>query len=90
MTLTIEVWKSATRWPPQRWSWRARAANGRIVATSGENYVNRADCIAMAHKIFEGTTSVSFVILEEGAGKERGRIEGSTGAFLGGNDGDAA
>jgi hypothetical protein len=44
----------------------------------------------MAHKIFEGTTSVSFVILEEGAGKERGRIEGSTGAFLGGNDGDAA
>lgn len=28
-----------------QWRWRLKAANGRIVATSGEGYVNKADAV---------------------------------------------
>jgi uncharacterized protein YegP (UPF0339 family) len=28
------------------WRWRLRAANGRIIAESGESYRNREDCLA--------------------------------------------
>lgn len=28
----------------KEWRWRLRAANNRIIATSGEGYVNRQDC----------------------------------------------
>ena len=27
------------------WRWRLRAANHEIIATSGEGYVNKADCL---------------------------------------------
>lgn len=27
------------------WRWRLRAANGQIIATSGEGYINKADCL---------------------------------------------
>lgn len=30
-----------------QWRWRLQAGNNRIVATSGEGYVNKADCRAM-------------------------------------------
>lgn len=34
-----------------KWDWRARSANGKVVATSGnQGYENRADCIGMAMK----------------------------------------
>lgn len=29
-----------------QWRWRLRAANHRIIAESGEAYLNRADCLA--------------------------------------------
>jgi uncharacterized protein YegP (UPF0339 family) len=28
------------------WRWRLKAANGNILADSGEGYVNKADCLA--------------------------------------------
>lgn len=28
-----------------QWRWRLRAANGKIIADSGEGYVNYGDCI---------------------------------------------
>ena len=28
------------------WRWHLKAANGRIIADSGEGYANRADCLA--------------------------------------------
>jgi uncharacterized protein YegP (UPF0339 family) len=28
-----------------QWRWRLCAANGRIIATSGESYNNRSDCL---------------------------------------------
>lgn len=27
------------------WRWRLRAANNRIIADSGESYVNKSDCL---------------------------------------------
>jgi uncharacterized protein YegP (UPF0339 family) len=32
--------------PPVQWRWRLRAANGRIIADSGEGYNNHGDCAA--------------------------------------------
>jgi uncharacterized protein YegP (UPF0339 family) len=34
------------------WRWRLVAENGQIVATSGEGYINRADCQDMANTLF--------------------------------------
>ena len=28
------------------WRWRLRAANNRVLADSGESYVNKADCLS--------------------------------------------
>lgn len=35
----------------KQWRWRLKAANGRIVADSGESYNNKRDCIVMAQTI---------------------------------------
>lgn len=40
--LTYNIRRDATG----QWRWRLRAANGRIIAESGEGYHNRADCEA--------------------------------------------
>lgn len=34
--------------------WRLVAANGEIIADSGEGYVNRGDCLEMAERINPG------------------------------------
>ena len=28
-----------------QWRWRLKAANGRIIADSGEGYINKSDCL---------------------------------------------
>jgi uncharacterized protein YegP (UPF0339 family) len=35
----------------REWRWRLRAANGRIIATSGEGYRNKQDCLDIVEKI---------------------------------------
>lgn len=35
------------------WRWRLTAANGRIVAESGEGYKNRADALKIVNKYFK-------------------------------------
>lgn len=30
----------------KQWRWRLRAANNKILADSGESYVNKADCLS--------------------------------------------
>ncbi len=37
--------------------WRLKAANGKIVADSGEGYRNRADCLAAIDLIKRGASS---------------------------------
>lgn len=39
------------------WRWRLVAANNRIIANSGEGYVNKADCIH-AIDLVKGSASV--------------------------------
>ena len=55
MDHTIEIFSRRTvRHPRRQWWWRLRAANGRIVASSAEGYINRAHCeemaLGMAHR----------------------------------------
>lgn len=38
------------------WRWRLKAANGRIIAVSGEGYVRKADCEA-AIALVKGSSS---------------------------------
>ena len=47
MTDTVEVYKDDAG----EWRWRRQAANGEIVATSGEGYVNMKDCVDEAVKV---------------------------------------
>ena len=49
----VEIYSSRKPVGRQKWRWRVlSAANGKIVATSGEAYTNQADCEEMAHKLF--------------------------------------
>lgn len=34
------------------WRWRRKAGNGKIVATSGEGYLHRIDCLAQVAELF--------------------------------------
>lgn len=43
----------------KEWRWRMRAANGRIIADSGEGYRNKADCIAAIDLIREGAAGAA-------------------------------
>lgn len=45
----------------QPWRWVARAANGRILATSGEPYFNKADCISAIWVLFGPAASVALM-----------------------------
>lgn len=40
--------------PEQQWRWRVRAANHRIIATSGESYTSQAHCLRMVARLFPG------------------------------------
>lgn len=66
-TITVTIvetarppWRSRRRHQP--WRWVAKAANGRTVATSGESYTNRADCLAAADTAFGWATRVTLDI----------------------------
>lgn len=46
MKPTIEIYESRRGLSLRKqWRWRIKAANGRIVATSGEGYNNKADLL---------------------------------------------
>lgn len=44
------------------WRWRLKAANGNIIATSGEGYVNKADCENAIHLV-KSSSSAPIVYL---------------------------
>ena len=46
-TAKLEIYRDAKR----EWRWRLRAANGRIVADSGEGYRRRAAAYEAAHRL---------------------------------------
>lgn len=45
------------------WRWRLRASNGKIVATSGEGYRRRADCVRglLSVVLLDSTTMVDVI-----------------------------
>ena len=43
-------WTSPKRWQP--WRWTVTAANGRILAHSGESYTNKADAVDAIWALF--------------------------------------
>lgn len=44
------------------WRWRLRAANGRIIANSGEGYINREDCLHAISLVKSNQTSNADVV----------------------------
>ncbi len=36
----------------REWRWKLYATNGKCVATAGEGFKNRTDCVKIAHKLF--------------------------------------
>lgn len=51
-------WRRVRRWQP--WRWVAKASNGRILATSGESYVNRRDAVNAIVTVFGAGTDIMF------------------------------
>lgn len=43
MKATLTVYRTRSLRRSQRWAWRLTAANGRIIATSGEGYSDRGE-----------------------------------------------
>ncbi|WP_223484673.1 YegP family protein [Stenotrophomonas indicatrix] len=48
------------------WRWRLRADNGRIIATGGEGYNNKADCLHGIQLVMSATSATT-VYDQEGA-----------------------
>lgn len=46
--MTFILWKN---WWRGEWRWRLVAANNRIVASSGEGYENKNDCVAAIRRV---------------------------------------
>lgn len=62
--LTVEIIHTPRpRWSLKRrhqpWRWRARAANGKVLAVSSEAYTNRADCEAAIRLVFHVAPEVT-------------------------------
>lgn len=55
--MRYEMYKDAR----QEWRWRLKAANGNIIATSGEGYVNKADC-EYAIKLVKGSQNAPVIL----------------------------
>ena len=47
MKATLIVYRTRSLRRSQRWAWRLQAANGRIIATSGEGYAHRGEARGM-------------------------------------------
>lgn len=54
MTNKLEIYRDKQK----QHRWRLRAANGRVLADSGEGYRRRIDCLRGARKLFPKATLV--------------------------------
>lgn len=65
----IEVYESKSDNPSEKWRWRLRASNGRIIAESGEGYSDKYYTAGMATGLFDAigeAPAVEFVKADEG------------------------
>lgn len=51
----LELYRARSLRRNQRFRWRLRAGNGRIIATSGEGYANVEDARQMGLSVISGT-----------------------------------
>lgn len=58
----VEVYATRSLRRSQRWAWRLRALNGRIVAESGEGYADRGRAVSMALRVCRGVEVVDVSI----------------------------
>jgi uncharacterized protein YegP (UPF0339 family) len=56
--MKFEVWKSTAS---NQWFWRLRAANNRLIASSGGGYADKGDCL-QGIKLIVGTSSETPII----------------------------
>lgn len=62
---TVRVRQSKRRWPrrrAQRWYWVVICVNGRKLGQSSEMYTNKADCEAVARKLFQPSRPIIVVV----------------------------
>lgn len=59
--LDVEVYRSRSKNPSERYRWRATAPNGRKVANGGEGYTEFAEALRMAEKVLGGHYKIRFV-----------------------------
>lgn len=45
------------------WRWRLVAANGQIIATAGEGYVEKYDCVNGIKLVSEGSPSAPIIVV---------------------------
>jgi uncharacterized protein YegP (UPF0339 family) len=55
----FEVYQAGEGGQKGQWRWRLHASNGQVIATSGEGYVDRADCERMIAHIQAGCPSAA-------------------------------
>ena len=49
-----------------QWRWRLRHQNGNIIATSGEGYNNKGDCLAGIRSVIENAAEAPIEIIPRG------------------------
>lgn len=45
------------------WRWRLKATNGKIIADSGEGYINKQDCLDTLARIIKGVKVEGFDVI---------------------------
>lgn len=63
MKATLIIFRRRTVVRSQRWGWRLVAANGRIVATSGEGYTTKESAHAMGLSVVTGSYQRAKVVM---------------------------
>lgn len=53
-----------------QWRWRLRAGNSRIIASSGESFNNKADCLTSIEAVRRHATSPIVILGANGKPKE--------------------
>ncbi|MFO0851161.1 MAG: DUF1508 domain-containing protein [Gemmataceae bacterium] len=78
--LTFEIYPDAK----DEYRWRLKAANGKVMATSGQGYKAKADCKSGVERIkSDATTKLKFEVYEDAKKDYRFRIKATNGQTIG-------
>jgi uncharacterized protein YegP (UPF0339 family) len=79
---TFEVYKDAK----DEYRWRLKAANGKVIATPGEGYKEKADCLDAIKSIQAEAgkkgSKMTFETYEDGKGEHRWRLKAANGKVV--------